>query len=73
MMNSHLNWNEPFSYPFEINEVFQRKGVWGPKLLAYLNVIRHLDLTRHVRSLGRLIRAYDPSLPARQERRNDGM
>jgi len=24
-----INWNEPFSYLFEINEVFQKKGVWG--------------------------------------------
>jgi len=24
-----INWNEPFSYLFEINDVFQKKGVWG--------------------------------------------
>jgi hypothetical protein len=24
-----INWNEPFSYLFEIHEVFQKKGVWG--------------------------------------------
>jgi hypothetical protein len=31
----------------------------GPTLLAYLKDIRHIDLTRHIQSSGRLIRMYD--------------
>ena len=35
---------------------------WGPTLYKYLSLIRHIDISAKIESLGRLIRVYDPSL-----------
>jgi hypothetical protein len=43
-----LSWNEPFRYLFDIDEVFQKKGVWGKLVNEFITYLKYNSLAPHV-------------------------
>jgi DNA invertase Pin-like site-specific DNA recombinase len=53
-----INWAEPFNYLFDMNELFQKSGVWGERIYNFINTIWHADLGTCLGQLTELTRIY---------------